>query len=396
MSSKKAYLKRHTAIAALLAAALVGGVGAYHLDDAHAGDTPSEAAAPAAPEVVVNTIRPEAIRQWSEFSGRLTAVDYVEIRPRVSGTIHEVAFADGDVVSKGDLLFVIDPRPFEAALARAEAQLASAKSQVVLTEAELKRAAELVESSFVSKSAYDKRKNDYDVALAAVKSAEAELTTAKLNLDYAHVTAPVSGIVSRPEITEGNLIEAGVSAPVLTTIVSNDKLYAEFNVDERTYVAAKRQGADGGKMPVVLTLAGDKSVSYEGELYSFDNKLDLRSGTIRARAVFENKDGALTPGMFADIRLGSPSKEEVLVVSDRAVGTDQDKKFVYTVNSDNVVEYREVKLGRSVQGGRVVLSGLEAGDRVIVNGLQRVRPNVTVAAKSEDVVQTASNAIQSR
>lgn len=395
MSSKKAYLKRHTAIAALLAAALVGGVGAYHLDDAHAGEAPA-AAAPAAPEVVVNTLRAEAIRQWSEFSGRLTAVDYVEIRPRVGGTIHEVAFEDGDFVNKGDLLFVIDPRPFEAALARAEAQLASAKSQVVLTEAELKRAAELVESSFVSKSAYDKRKNDYDVALAAVKSAEAELTTAKLNLDYAHVTAPVSGIVSRPEITEGNLIEAGLSAPVLTTIVSNDKLYAEFNVDERTYVAAKRQGAEGGKMPVVLTLAGDKSVSYEGELYSFDNKLDLRSGTIRARAVFENKDGALTPGMFADIRLGSPSKEEVLVVSDRAVGTDQDKKFVYTVNSDNVVEYREVKLGRSVQGGRVVLAGLEAGDRVIVNGLQRVRPNVTVAAKNEDTVQTASNAIQSR
>ena len=396
MSSKKAYLKRHTAIAALLAAGLAVGVGAYHLDDAHAGDAPAAAAAPAAPEVVVNTIQSEAIRQWSEFSGRLTAVDYVEIRPRVGGTIHEVAFEDGDQVTKGDLLFVIDPRPFEAAVARAEAQLASAKSRVVLAEAELKRASELVESSFVSKSAFDQRKNDYDVALAAVKSAEAELTTAKLNLDYAHVTAPVTGVVSRPEITEGNVIEAGASAPVLTTIVSNDKLYAEFNVDERTYVTAKRKGAEGGKMPVVMSLAGDKSVSYEGELYSFDNKLDLRSGTIRARAVFDNKDGALTPGMFADIRLGTPSKEELLIVSDRAVGTDQDKKFVYTVNSDNVVEYREVKLGRSVEGGRVVLSGLEAGDRVIVNGLQRVRPNVTVVAKSEDRIQTASNAIQSR
>ena len=396
MSSKKAYLKRHTAIAALLAAGLAVGVGAYHLDDAHAGDAPAAAAAPAAPEVVVNTIQSEAIRQWSEFSGRLTAVDYVEIRPRVGGTIHEVAFEDGDQVTKGDLLFVIDPRPFEAAVARAEAQLASAKSRVVLAEAELKRASELVESSFVSKSAFDQRKNDYDVALAAVKSAEAELTTAKLNLDYAHVTAPVTGVVSRPEITEGNVIEAGASAPVLTTIVSNDKLYAEFNVDERTYVTAKRKGAEGGKMPVVMSLAGDKSVSYEGELYSFDNKLDLRSGTIRARAVFDNTDGALTPGMFADIRLGTPSKEELLIVSDRAVGTDQDKKFVYTVNSDNVVEYREVKLGRSVEGGRVVLSGLEAGDRVIVNGLQRVRPNVTVVAKSEDRIQTASNAIQSR
>ena len=224
-----------------------------------------------------------------------------------------------------------------------------------------------------------------------MKSAEAELTTAKLNLDYAHVTAPVSGVVSRAEITEGNVIEAGASAPVLTTIVSNDKLYAEFNVDEHTYINAKRQGAKGAAMPVVMSLAGDADVSYEGELYSFDNKLDLRSGTIRARAVFDNTDGALTPGMFAEIRLGAPSKEEVLVVSDKAVGTDQDKKFVYTVNAENVVEYREVKLGRAVSGGRVVLAGLEPGDRVVVNGLQRVRPNITVVARLEDkAVQTAS------
>ncbi|WP_262690217.1 efflux RND transporter periplasmic adaptor subunit [Kordiimonas aestuarii] len=395
MSSTKAYLKRHTAVAALLATALIGGVSVYHLDDAYAGEAP-QASAPATPEVVVSTIEPEALRQWSEFSGRLTAVDYVEIRPRVGGTIHEVAFEDGDYVNKGDLLFVIDPRPFEAAVARAEAQLASARSQLVLSEAELKRAAELVESSFVSKSAYDKRKNDFDVAQATLTSAEAELTTAKLNLDYAHVTAPVSGVVSRAEITEGNVIEAGVSAPVLTTIVSNDKLYAEFNVDERTYVNAKRQGSKGGKMPVIMSLAGDASVSYEGELYSFDNKLDLRSGTIRARAVFENTDGALTPGMFAEIRLGSPTKEDVLVVSDKAIGTDQDKKFVYTVNDDNVVEYREVKLGRAVSGGRVVLTGLQPGDRVIINGLQRVRPNVTVAARSDDAVVQTASAAQSR
>ncbi|WP_417461318.1 efflux RND transporter periplasmic adaptor subunit [Kordiimonas sp.] len=388
MSSTKAYLKRHTAVAALMATAIVGGFGAYQLNDVQAEEA-GVAEAPAAPEVEVTAIQPEELRQWREFSGRLTAVDYVEIRPRVGGTIQKVAFSDGDYVEKGELLFVIDPRPFEAAVARAEADIASAKSQLILTEAELKRAAELVESSFVSKSAYDKRKNDHEVAVATLKSAEAQLTTAKLNLDYAHVTAPVSGVVSRAEITVGNVIEAGASAPVLTTLVSNDQLYAEFNVDERTYIAAKRQASKGGAMPVVMTLAGD-SVSYEGELSSFDNRLDLRSGTIRARAVFQNTDGALTPGMFADIRLGSPAKEEVLVVSDKAVGTDQDKKFVYTVNSDNIVEYREVKLGRSVGGGRVVLSGLEAGERVIVNGLQRVRPNIQVAARTVDqAVQTA-------
>ncbi len=388
MSSTKAYLKRHTAVAALMATAIVGGFGAYQLNDVQAEEA-GVAEAPAAPEVEVTAIQPEELRQWREFSGRLTAVDYVEIRPRVGGTIQKVAFSDGDYVEKGELLFVIDPRPFEAAVARAEADIASAKSQLILTEAELKRAAELVESSFVSKSAYDKRKNDHEVAVATLKSAEAQLTTAKLNLDYAHVTAPVSGVVSRAEITVGNVIEAGASAPVLTTLVSNDQLYAEFNVDERTYIAAKRQASKGGAMPVVMTLAGD-SVSYEGELSSFDNRLDLRSGTIRARAVFQNTDGALTPGMFADIRLGSPAKEEVLVVSDKAVGTDQDKKFVYTVNSDNIVEYREVKLGRSVGGGRVVLSGLEAGERVIVNGLQRVRPNIQVAARTVDqAVHTA-------
>lgn len=395
MSSTKAYLKRHTAVAALMATAIVGGFGAYQLNDAQAEEA-QVSAAPAAPEVEVTAIQPEELRQWREFSGRLTAVDYVEIRPRVGGTIQKVAFSDGDYVEKGDLLFVIDPRPFEAAVARAEADIASAKSQLVLTEAELKRAEELVERSFVSKSAYDKRKNDHEVALATLKSAEAQLTTAKLNLDYAHVTAPVSGIVSRAEITVGNVIEAGPAAPVLTTLVSNDQLYAEFNVDERTYIAAKRQASKGGSMPIVMTLAGDASVSYEGELSSFDNRLDLRSGTIRARAVFANTDGALTPGMFADIRLGSPAKEEVLVVSDKAIGTDQDKKFVYTVNSDNIVEYREVKLGRNVGGGRVVLAGLEAGERVVVNGLQRVRPNIQVTARMVDEVVQTAMASQSR
>lgn len=395
MSSTKAYLKRHTAVAALMATAIVGGFGAYQLNDAQAEEA-QVSAAPAAPEVEVTAIQPEELRQWREFSGRLTAVDYVEIRPRVGGTIQKVAFSDGDYVEKGDLLFVIDPRPFEAAVARAEADIASAKSQLVLAEAELKRAEELVERSFVSKSAYDKRKNDHEVALATLKSAEAQLTTAKLNLDYAHVTAPVSGIVSRAEITVGNVIEAGPAAPVLTTLVSNDQLYAEFNVDERTYIAAKRQASKGGSMPIVMTLAGDASVSYEGELSSFDNRLDLRSGTIRARAVFANTDGALTPGMFADIRLGSPAKEEVLVVSDKAIGTDQDKKFVYTVNSDNIVEYREVKLGRNVGGGRVVLAGLEAGERVVVNGLQRVRPNIQVTARMVDEVVQTAMASQSR
>ncbi|TNE60513.1 MAG: efflux RND transporter periplasmic adaptor subunit [Alphaproteobacteria bacterium] len=387
MSTTRGNLKRTTAIS-LIALAIIGGTASWHYNDANAQTEPTTEAAPSAPAVEVVTVTPQTMRQWNKFSGRLTAVDYVEIRPRVGGTIQRVAFQDGDHVNKGDLLFVIDPRPFEAEVARAEAALVSAESQVELTKAELARAGELLKQDFVSKSVYDQRQNAYDVAVATVQSAKAALRYAKLNLDYAYVKAPVSGIVSRPEITVGNVIEAGASAPVLTTLVSNDKLYAEFDVDERTYVAARRQAATGGAMPVELTLAGDDGVVYNGQLYSFDNKLDLRSGTIRARALLENTDGALTPGMFADIRLGSPSKQQLLIVSDRAVGTDQDKKFVYTVAEDGVVQYREVKLGQSVKGGRVVLAGLEAGDRVIVNGLQRVRPNIQVTALESETTDS--------
>lgn len=378
MSTLKSALKRKVALVAVVSALSAATAGIYHYG--HAGAADQAPVAAALPTVSVASLQPQSIRQWSEFSGRLTAVDYVEVRPLVGGTITEVAFEDGAVVEEGDLLFVIDPRPYEAAVARAEANLQSAKSQVDLAEAQLKRAAELVQEQFVSESVYDQRQKDFDVAVATVKSATAELRYAKLDLEHAFVKAPVSGVVSRPEITLGNVIDAGPSAPVLTTVVSTDELYAEFDVDERTFIQAKRQSADGTAMPVSLNLAGD-DVAYQGELYSFDNRLDLNSGTIRARAIVKNTDGALTPGMFASIALGAAHETEVLVVSDKAIGTDQGKKFVLTVDQDNRVAYNEVTLGEPVEGGRIVLAGLSAGDRVITGGLHRIRPNVTVAVQ---------------
>ena len=327
--------------------------------------------------VDVVTLQPQSVRSWSKFSGRLRAVDYVEVRPRVGGTIMKVLFEDGTIVEKGDSLFMIDPRPFKTEFASARAELESAQSRTTLTKQELTRAKGLVKKNAISQSRFDTAKNDYQMAMASINSAKARLRRAYLDLEYAHIKAPISGRISRAEITEGNVIEAGPNAPVLTTIVSIDQLYAEFDVDEQTYIKTRRQAA-GNTMPVELTLTSDASVVYKGVIHSFDNQLDTTSGTIRARAIFNNKDGALVPGMFATVRLGSTSEQSTLFVSDRAVRTDQDKKYVYIVTPDKKVAYREVKLGRALKGQRVVLSGLESGDQVLVNSLQRVRPDVEV------------------
>lgn len=329
------------------------------------------------PSVDVVTIQPQSVRIWSKFSGRLRAVDYVQVRPRVGGTITKVLFEEGAIVEKGSPLFVIDPRPFEAEFASARAELESALSRTNLTKQELRRAKGLVQKNAISQSRFDAAKNDYQVAMASINSAKARMRRANLDLEYAHIKAPISGRISRAEITEGNVIQAGPNAPVLSTIVSIDQLYAEFDVDEQTYIQTRRK-TTGDAMPVELTLTSDASVVYQGVIHSFDNQLDTTSGTIRARAIFNNKDGALVPGMFATVRLGSPSEQWILLVSDRAVRTDQDKKYVYIVTSDKKVAYREVKLGEPREGQRVVLTGLASGDQVLVNSLQRVRPDMEV------------------
>jgi multidrug efflux system membrane fusion protein len=360
----------------ILAAFLAAAAGAYFIGSANADD--EAVAPPPAPSVEVTTLEPLEIRAWDHFSGRLTAVESAAIKPLVSGTIHQVLFKEGQLVKKGDPLFVIDPRPHQATLKRAEAQLATARSRAKLADDELKRAQQLVASKLVSQSVFDAAVSDSQVAQAAVLEAESALSQAKLNLEYAHITAPINGRVGRAELTVGNVVEAGANAPVLTAIVADDQLYAEFNVNEQTYIQSVRTSKHPQEMPVELTLAVDDSVTYQGHIHAFDNRLDTSSGTIRARAIFENTDGALTPGMYANVRLGSAQTNEALLIPERAIGTNQSKKFVYVIDQNNTVNYREVVLGDHYQSHRVVLKGVNAGERIAVNSLSHLRPSAVV------------------
>jgi multidrug efflux system membrane fusion protein len=341
------------------------------------------AGAVSAVPVFVRTLAEQKVQLWSEFSGRLRAVDSAEIRPEVAGRITEVRFEDGQNVHAGDILFVIDPRLYEAAVARAEANLASAVSNNAYAKTELDRAGTLVRTQAISQQVYDERANASRVADAAVKGAEAALQQASLDLEHAHVRAPITGRASRVELTIGNLVQAGPGAPLLTTIVGNHSIYADFDVDEQTFIETLRDYPGGRdnerRIPVQLSVPGDKGHLYAGAIYTFDNRLDVASGTIRARAKFDNADGVLVPGMFVTIKLATGFARNELLVPDRAVGFDQSKKFVYVVGEGNKVGYRAVELGKPVQSERVVLAGLQAGDRVIVDGVQHVRPDALVA-----------------
>ena len=374
--------RRPVLTSAILALIAAGGTYAAWTPRA-SGDAP--AAAPPPVSVTVQTLAPQKIRVWSEFSGRLHAVDSAEIRPEVGGRITAVLFEDGQAVKAGDILFVIDPRPYEAAVARARANLATAQSNVVFSKIELDRAAGLVNSQAIAQRTLDERANANRVAKASVDAAAAALNEAELDLEHAHVRAPISGRASRAEITLGNLVQPGPNAPLLTTIVANQTIYADFDVDEATYlqrirgVAAKRE--DERRVPVKLALQGDASRAYEGTIYSFDNRIDVATGTIRARAKFDNADGTLLPGMFVTVRLADAAEREVVLVPDRAIGSDQSKKFVFVVGADNKVAYREVELGKQVQSQRIAIKGVVPGDRVIVDGIQHVRPNAIVEAK---------------
>ena len=385
-------IKKHTALMgiALSVALIAGSGGLYYTTQAQSAHENQGQIVPQIPSVEVVTLEPKRLRIWTEFSGRLEAVDEVEVRPRVGGAIQEVLFKEGAIVKSGDPLYVIDPRPYEAEVDSAKAALASAESRAQLAKIELERAAGLVKKKNISRSAYDARRNDYKVALASIDAAKADLKKANLDLEYAHISAPVSGRISRAEITVGNVIEAGPNAPVLTTIVSSDEVYAEFDVDEQTYVKTIRRTSTRELMPVELRLSVDDDVVYKGRIHAFDNRLNTSSGTIRARAIFHNTDGVLVPGMYASIRLGSSEEIETLLISERAIGTDQDKKFVYVVNDEGKIDYRKVILGGRTQGKRIVLSGLESGEKVVVNSLQRVRPDMVVTAIEVGQAQSAT------
>ncbi len=362
---------KHLILAFILLAFVAAGV-AYYIYQ-----SPSAATAQISPTVTVKTIEPQKVRIWSEFSGRLQAVDIAEIRPQVGGRITEVLFEDGELVKAGDILFVIDPRPYEAAVAKAEAAVATAKANIVYSKLEMDRAANMVKTNAVAQRIYDEKFNANEVAVAALKSAKADLKQANVDQEHAYVQAPISGRAGRVELTVGNLVQPGVNAPLMTRIVANNPIYADFEVDEQTYLDSVRNVARNRNLereiPVELYIMGNKKDIYKGTIYSFDNRLDVGTGTIRARAKFENKYEMLVPGMFVTVALGDSEDEEVLMVPQQVISTDQNKKYVYLVDKENKAIYQEVRLGKEYSNQRIILKGLEPGDRVIINGMQHIK-----------------------
>jgi membrane fusion protein, multidrug efflux system len=338
-----------------------------------------------APHVSVKKITLENVHIWSEFSGRMQAVDYAEIRPEVSGRIVDVRVVDGQTVKVGDILCVIDPEPYKARVNQADAALKIAKLKATLAQTELMRADTMIKTAAISKSLYDARHNEARITNADVLVAEAYLKQENINLARAYIKAPIAGRISRIELTVGNSVQAGAGSPLLTSIVSSNDIYADFDIDEQTYMSNIRKNAttltEEQQIPVELTVLNDDNHPYKGKIHSFDNRINSVSGTIRARAKFSNKDGRLIPGMFVSVKVGSSTHNSALLVPERAVGSDQNKKFVYIVGSDKKVTYREVTLGDMVEGQRVVLSGIVQGDAVIVDGLQHIRPDMIVDAK---------------
>jgi multidrug efflux system membrane fusion protein len=369
------------AAALVLAAATGAGVFFTTVNDRAAAEAAQ--AAPAPVPVSVATVEQRDTAIWDEFSGRLEAIERVEVRPRVAGVVQQVHFREGGMVKQGDLLIQIDPALYAAEVARAEGQVAAAKARLVLTKSDYERGQQLSGSQTISQRDLDTRINAYREADANLKAAEAALQTAQLNLSYTEVRAPVSGRVGKLEITTGNLIAAGPSAPVLTTLVSINPVYASFNADEQVVLRALKTLADDGtpseigRIPVKMTTSD--GVSHKGRMQLIDNQVDARTGTVRVRAIFDNGDERLIPGQFVRLQMGQPRSEKALLISERAVGTDQNKKYVMVVTDDNKAQYREVILGPAVEGLRTVTSGLKSGERIVVKGLQRLRPGAVIA-----------------
>ena len=334
-----------------------------------------EAAAPAAPTATVAAAKvlEREHMETQQFSGRLEAIERVEVRP-------------GHIVKKGELLFEIDPRPYRAQLDRGEATLASATAKADLAQLELERSERLLEDRAIAQREYDEKASGVKELQANVRVARAEVETARLNLSYTRITAPIAGRVSKAEITLGNLVDASA---VLTSVVSTDRIYASFDGDEDTYLRVARAAQQGTSIDVHVGLANEKDFPHQGKLEFVDNQLDTNTGSVRMRAVFANKDGSMVPGLFARVQLRGGAQggdtSRVLFVAERAIGTDQNRKYVMVVGADKKVQYRDVDLGPSVDGMRVVRAGLKAGETVVLNGLQHVRPGDTVAARMIDM-----------
>src|SRR5258706_319544 len=346
-----------------------------------------------APAPVVSVIQPVArdVVEWDEYIGRLESPETVEIRARVSGYLDKVHFKEGKEVKKGDLLFTIDRRPYQADFDHAEADHQRAESQADLAKSDAERAKNLIATKAISAEDFDTKTKTYTSALAAVKSARAAMDSARLNLEFTEIRAPIDGRISSALVTEGNLVSGGVSgagASLLTTLVSLDPLYCYGSADERAilkYIRLSKEGkrvsARDQEIPAEMGLADETGFPHMGHMDFVDNRVDPNTGTLRARGVFTNSDHSLSPGFFARLRIPGSGKYPALLIPDRALGSDQSQKFVYVVNAEKKVEFRPVKIGPVIDGLRVVKEGLKAGEQVIVEGLMRVRPGVTVDPK---------------
>ena len=355
------------------------------------GRTPEAVQAPAATKVSVAKVLEQPINEWDEFTGRLEAPETVEVRPRVSGQIDQVAFTEGAQVKKGDLLFQIDPRPFQAEVRRLEAQLQQARATAVRSDNEARRGERLRSSNAISAELAESRTSAAAEARAGVAAIQAQLDLARLNLSFTRVTAPISGQVSRALFTAGNIVTADVTP--LTSVVSTDKVYAYFDADERVYLKytqLARDGQRGQSTPVYLGLSNEQGNPHLGQMNFVDNQVNPKTGTIRGRAVFDNSDGQFTPGLYARLKLVGSATYSAVLINDEAVGTDLGKKFVLVMDKDNKAAYRAVELGPKLEGLRIVRSGLSKDDRIVVKGLQRVRPGSPVDPQDTPMASEAT------
>lgn len=378
--SRTVALGQRLSAVALLAALLAG------CDNSVAHNAP-----PPPPVVSAASVVVKPISQWDAFNGRVEAVQSVQLRPRVSGYIERVNYTEGDEVKKGQVLFTIDDRTYRAAREQAQAELVRARNQAALARSESSRTEKLIGTQAISQEVWEQRRSSAAQAQSNVLAAQAQLDMAQLNLDFTRVTAPIDGRASRAMITAGNLVTAGDSASVLTTLVSLDKIYVYFDVDEATFLRYQQQGRQGARLPVKVGLVGEDGTPHQGLVDFTDNQLNAGTGTIRMRALLDNRERRFTPGLFARVQMPGSAEFNAMLIDDKAVMTDQNRKFVYIVDKDGKAQRRDIDVGRMAEGLRIVQKGLASDDRVIVDGMQKVfMPGMPVDAKTVAMITTPS------
>ena len=367
---------------------------AFALGGCEQKPTAAAAAPPALPVTVAQAVK-RTVTDWDEFTGRFDAIEEVQVKARVGGFVTNVEFKDGDMVHAGDLLYIIDPRPFEAVAEQADGQLSDARGKVELAKRDLDRGLNLVQTSAVSEQVVDQRRQSLQAAHAAEMQAEGALKAAQLNIEFTHVLAPIAGRVSRHLVSIGNLVQGSDNgaSTLLTSVVSLDPIYIYFDMDEATYLKnnklwfeGKRPSSRDTPNPVQVALTGEAKPSHEGHMDFLDNRMDVSTGTLRGRAVIPNHDLSILPGQFGRVRVIGSLPYEALLIPDSAIATDQSRKIVFVVKGDDTVEARTVVLGPLDEGLRVIREGLKPEDRVIIDGIQRARVGAKVSPQAGKIV----------